>query len=339
MPGSIPTPLKTYEIHANNSFVNNNSSPNDPRNDLFTVKSALIGFANVPCIVKGSSNGAGAGAMDGVDRWAGTGNLNWALAGSNHSWIVLEFPRINDGAGHKLQLCFDLNFSSPSANITIVVSPKGFSGGSATARPTASDEVSLGTIVLPSGSGTVRWQSIHATDGTTTHIIFSSSNVVVAWWMFSTVIPTIDAVTTGQPTGWDYPFVVWVEAASNLSNPVMTPANIISYQPRHAGSHAGIDLGLALTIEGGATTINSGGSGASQHAITSQYPMLPHGVWCNVVGARGRLGYIPDLWFVSTTAFSQIGSTLGEDDNHRKWAVFGCLVLPWTNDTTVPAGA
>lgn len=86
--------------------------------------------------VEGSSDSVAAG-MDAVDRW-GTWNATKivrASAGVAHSWIVLKSP---NAIGPRY-LCIDYA-SASDQNAAFVFSNNAFTGGSITARPTATKE-------------------------------------------------------------------------------------------------------------------------------------------------------------------------------------------------------
>jgi hypothetical protein len=91
----------------------------------------------------GSSDGVAAG-MDAVDRWGAPYNgakLVRAAAGVAHSWIVLRSPVITTAAGAMTFYCtIDFSGAADSTPINLVFSKAAPTGGSITARPTATDE-------------------------------------------------------------------------------------------------------------------------------------------------------------------------------------------------------
>src|SRR5262249_44278608 len=98
------------------------------------VVGAFLGFASGAPSVAGSSNSLTAG-MDAVNRWTSDGALVWAVTGSPHSWIVLNF-------GNKYFLLLDLNAAGVQ-QLSAYLSFAGFTGGSTTTRPTAVDEAQI----------------------------------------------------------------------------------------------------------------------------------------------------------------------------------------------------
>lgn len=114
------------------------------------------------------SSDASTGGMDGVDRW-GTSfdatKLTRANAdGSAHSWMVLR----NVGLGIYLLLDY-VNGSGTDNGFRVFISKTAYSGGSATARPTTSNEVTMNNAsALNSTPGAGAASHVHgriATDG------------------------------------------------------------------------------------------------------------------------------------------------------------------------------
>jgi hypothetical protein len=92
------------------------------------------------------SGGTNFGNGNSVDWWSTGGSytfanvqskLVWAAAASNHSWIVMKSPNMADG--YPFYVILDLNHATP-ANYTLVYCKTAPTGGTATARPTSTDE-------------------------------------------------------------------------------------------------------------------------------------------------------------------------------------------------------
>lgn len=291
-----------------------------------------------PPTVKGSSDSTTAG-MDGVNRISAANKVVWVGAAVVHSWIVLEFPNINDGAGGKLQICLDFKTAQGGGDAwdwTLVSSKSaGFTGGTTSARPTATDEKSTGDIgFLGNTNVAFRIHVIASTDGTVYHSFFCEGGGTVAWLMV--------AKPTTLVAGWDYPYYVHFEGnALNgaTSATHVTPTEVTTYSAtRHMARHGATDMTASLQMEGGAATLNAGGAGAAAHGISNDFPCLPAPIWSNA-GVVGRMGRIKDLYFTSVTGFAGAGDDFGPDASHRKFAIFGSAVVPWRNDATAPLGA
>lgn len=338
MPGAIPTPTLTWDTtKVNQAIAASGSGSTNAINAWLAVMNSFVGFGTNPATCKGSSNGTGTGALDGVNRC--TTALVTAGAGTNHSWIVLEFAQINDGAGHKLQVCFDfLGSMATSTPSTFLSAAAGFTGGSATARPTATDEqqlTNLGGIGVLNGNTTSRVHVVQSTNGKVWVVIICNGNQPAFDFVIAAPTPTIDAVPD-QPAGWSYPWIAMWDGASSATNQV-TASNLSTSSAKHLCRHSATAGQFGIQWEGG-TGITSG-AGNSPNSITSQTHMLGFGVWATT-GIIGRLGLIPDMFICGDNVFSaSVGSTIGADDTHRQWAVFGSLIVKWTNDATVPLGS
>lgn len=93
-------------------------------------------------VVVGSSDGVTA-ALDGVDRWGATFDatkLVRAAAGVAHSWILLQSPTGITGLGVPLYRLISLG-TPDNARIKITDAKTAFTGGSITADPTSTNQV------------------------------------------------------------------------------------------------------------------------------------------------------------------------------------------------------
>jgi hypothetical protein len=159
-------------------------------------------------VVSSSDGSANFGA---VDYWTTSANCIWANAGSNHSWVVLKNLNLSSsGAG--FQVCFDLS-SSTIYNGTVVFSVSaGFTGGSLTARPTATDESILisNTRIFYGYSGNIHISS----DGECTRWFGGSAGLCTSVYLFEKV--------KNAPSWWTIPVIV----SGKVSN---TATSIVVY--------------------------------------------------------------------------------------------------------------
>jgi len=339
MPGAIPTPAKNWNTSKVNQAIAWAGFANATAQNMWmAIFSSISTYPTNPAICKGSSNSLTAG-MDGVNRLINNAAFVGSTAGTAHSWIVFEFPQINDGAGgHRLQVCIDYSGASASDftnNTMLYASANGYSGGTTSNRPTAADEQGFsGTQFCGVGTVGVKLHVLQSTDGKTWIIIVCSGGFPSALILIAAPAPTIDVVPT--PGGWSYPWVIFFEASKTSGN-VFTATFLASGTAnKHFGRHASTSLPLAFAWEGATAYTSSTGAGNGPNSITGQPLMLGFGVWALSGSTQGRLGYLPDMFIVGDSVFAVAGATIGTDDNHRQWAVFGNLVVPWTNDATVP---
>jgi len=140
---------------------------------LFAMKESMIGFNAAAWTVAGSSDFSTAG-MDATDRWLNVGNLQYRNnALDPFSWIVLRQAGIHAGNVEVLIALDDtLAADANRSNITIVVSPSaGFTGGSTTAVPTATDSFSVDGTDWLDASGAAMVSCVMSTDGACTRLI------------------------------------------------------------------------------------------------------------------------------------------------------------------------
>lgn len=178
---------------------------------IYLLKEALLtqGWSVVgSCGYNGS---AFAAAMDGVDRWinmdAVTGVWDSAPNAGMFSWIVLRNTAINaSGAGYQIYLAPEM--AQYASNYPVVILDSwsvGFSGGSTTARPTASDQVLLLTSsysdpgYLSSTVDAARgFNILTSADRTKVRVVFSS-NAMATLYMLCFERPQ------AAKTWWDKP--------------------------------------------------------------------------------------------------------------------------------------
>lgn len=322
---ALPTLSKTWQFNVNNQTTAQGSALADSRKTLRGIKDAMIGFATNPWTVRYSCDSVTAGtAGDGVDRWSADTKLVWANAGTAHSWIVLR----QTGIGPTYELLISCEGTSATGSLlTILTSISGFSGGSRTARPTATDELTVASSgQWISGSDVSnRWSVMQSTDGQCTRILVGFGG------NFTTLI-VLDK-PNNPTTGWSTPnFSALYFIAGGLS---ITTANFISLTSPLARSRIGsVNGSVTLTIEGignnFATDITIGNIA---NEVDSSWDMWPLGIACLTSGARGRHGSLFDLWAISTARAS--GDMIPADGSNQ-FAVFGNFVLPW-NGSAAPA--
>lgn len=340
---SLPTLSKSWQFSINRTIAKVGTSWTPTTADLlFQIKDALVGFGSSPWVVDYSCDGATAGsAGDGVDRWASNADVVVSTALTTaHSWMVLK--QTGAGAGN-VQILLNASASSGGTltygiNLMTVVSwNAGFTGGTTTSRPTATDE----TVLIDSkgypGLGGLennnpRQCFLHAmqsTDGDCTRIVVMSESTAI--WLLCVETPALRSVSISNPvlalSAALVSYNAWPQAGWAAQS-LCTVANA-NVKMRISGT----TYDMWCTMEGDASGLmhNRANVGANANDITSEWPLFPIGFACNTAGARGIIGSMQDMWFGSSAVPN--GDTY--DATSLSLAQFGQVVLPW-DGTNVP---
>lgn len=324
---TLPTLTKTWQFSVNNSTGATGTAIDVNRTWTRTVKDALLAFASNPWTMRYSCNSVTAGtAGDGVDRITTNANLVWANAGSAHSWMVLR----QTGIATNFELLISCeNANASGATLLVVTSPSaGFTGGTTTARPTATDEIAQTNPASAWGITTntaMRWHLWESTDGQCTRLITCVSGAIYnTIWLDKPSNPV---------TGWTNPSLSYAaQGATGLS--ATTLGAVAGAFSARIGSTSAL---LAVSAEG---LITSAGSvsfrtntnwGNIANEVSGEWPMLPVGAICVTATVRGRHGTFQDLWTGSGGA--NTGDTYPSGASNQ-FAQFDALILPW-NGTAV----
>lgn len=302
----LPSLSKTWQHTVNQSAAAQGSGGLTNRNLLRLIKNALIGFASNPWTVRSSSNGTVANSSD---NWGSAADM--VGAGGAHAWMVLR----QTGIATNFELCIDCN-SNGTSNLTVVVSPSaGFTGGSTTARPTATDEIvllSAATWTNNASDITIRYSVSQSTDGQCTRVWGAAGGSVAFFWVFDKPADPV--------TGWTNPSVSWaIAGAPTFSSIVSTSAGRM-----RSGSTTG---SLQLLCDGGTTIAPNDTAWANvANEISNEWPLFPASFACTTSTIRGRHGRFFDLWAGSAALAS--GDTY-PGDGSASFVQVGIVVLPW----------
>jgi hypothetical protein len=319
----LPSLSKTWQFNVNNQVTAQGTALADNRKILRAIKNAMIGFATNAWTVRYSCDSSVAGtAGDGVDRWAADSNLVWANAGSAHSWIVLR----QAGISSTFEVLISCEGASGTGvNLVLAVSTAGFTGGSTTARPTATDEnVLINAASWNSGTDTSsRWSVMQSSDGQCTRVIVSQSASQCAIWIFD---------KPQNPTsGWSNPYIAlgFYSAGSAPANNTYFSTTVASAILRmRSGSTTG---NCTFTVEGIANALPYDTAiGNIANEIDSSWDMWPLAFACLTTGIRGRHGSFFDLYMGSNSAANL--DTYPNDGSNQFVQLFG-LIFPWNGST------
>lgn len=335
---AMPSVDKTWQFNVNQGLASSGTALTDVRNLLLSIKNSLKGFSSSPWVVEGSSDGAGAGAMDGNDRWTDISKLVWNSAGSNHSWIVLR----QTGLGSLFEICIDLNLSSVQGGyMTFSWATTGYSGGSGTTAPTATGQVTALTTASVWGYNYASTFSrvLHvmmSTDGQCTRVFNTVGGTIHLMWLFETAKNPISA--------WTTPVYVSVSQYGSLGAYGYTKptydylSSTTSYQgnmPPFQAKNGSNNFSLCFSGEGYASGLNQPNQ-ARYNQINSLAPVTIIGLVSPTPGYRGRHGQAYDMWW--GTLYTMGGGWDGTwpDDSTRKFWNCGALIIPWTGLNSSP---
>lgn len=330
---TLPSLAKTWQFSVNQTVTSGGSGNLTAAKLMRTIKNSMKGFASTPWTVSGSSNAGGSDAvptgsagMDGVDRW--TVDTDIASNGSNsrHPWIVLR----QTGIATNYEICFEFQSTGSLGSIWIFVSPSaGFTGGTTKLRPTATDEITISSGgAWHSGADATHqahiWQS---SDGECTRVLVwrAGTNLCTVWIFDKPSLP---------PAGWTNPSVSYFY--STTTGIAITYANL-STGSTGKGKNGTTLLTPKFSGEGDTTTLlcNVTSVGTIVNDFDSNWPIFSIGLYENVAASsRGKLGKVFDLWWKPSGATD--GDTFPNDSNNRQFVCMGCLILPWTSDSTAP---
>jgi hypothetical protein len=323
---TLPTLEKTWQHSANNVIAAQGTPLATNRRILRTLKNLMLAFGSSAWTTRYSSNGTAPGtgsAGDGVDHWAADGDLIWNSAGSAHSWYVFR------QAGITATFEFLISLEGVSADgsiLTAYISPSAtFTGGTSTARPTATDEIPLRTGAVWGGTSSadsgVILNVMMSTDGQCTRVVINDTSLPSTFLMLDK--------PKNPPAAWTNPcFGVWLGAATG----VPTYSDV---------SGAILHLRLSATVTtafmtqeafGTSTTARMLGAAAiGANELTGEFPVLPIGIWCDNSPLRGQQGQIFDFWLGYTSVAN--GDTYPNDAT-RQFVQFGVGIHPWNG--TIP---
>lgn len=256
-------------------------------------------------------------AGDGVDRWDSITDLVWAAAGVAHSWYVVRNTAIDTNC--ELLISCE-GASGNGALLTIVLSPSaGFTGGTTTARPTATDEI----VVLNGGTyggvsnidANVKLHVIKSTDGQCWRLFCANGGQI------NTAV--IVEKAAALHSSWARQAVAYVQGATAATN-VLTNALLNSAANFNARGASAMTMFLVSPASSGTQT-NVTITAAND--LSSEWPFIMQQLFSNTASNKGLHGYLNDIWYGSTTVAS--GSTAPTTGTQHQFVQLGSLIFPW----------
>lgn len=315
---TLPILVKTWQFNVNQTIPALGTGTQDLQRAVRTVINSLLGFGSGAPTVLGSSDSSTAG-LDTVNRWTTDGALVWNSSGV-HSWIVLK----QTGIAANFQICFDLSASNAGSMAAYFSPSAGFTGGSTSARPTATDEVQfLGTGGSPtnyvsSAADMQRvWHVMMTSDGSVMRVLAFTGNSVDSGWF-------IEKPPNSNPS-WTVPAVAYISSMSGADGSLTYGVLNGSSGANFWGAGPSGAMNFNFTTEGfGGQAV--GQNQATPNGLDGSYPFTNIGLWSVTSGMKGRHGTLVDLWFGSTTPATQ---DTYPNDASRQFVQVGDLIYPW----------
>lgn len=327
---SLPQVIRTWQTNRGEACGGTGVLLTDCRDTMWKLASRLINALSFtkPWTVWGSCDGSGGagsfGNGDGVNRWSSGASCVWGGVGVNHSWIVL----VQSGISAKTMLCIDLS-SSSTANASFIVSPSsgfglanGGTNGTATARPTATDEL---TINVSTGWGaaaaafSAKLTVQISADGQATRVIIGRGGLVAGCIFVETAKPVRSDWLTLPVWGYQ-------NGGTGITDPgVLSLTNLVATGAKaRLGAVAG-SLGATCEAYGTASSVYLCQVMTYADEVTGEWCMPALGWFCYTAGARGKVGDAIDVRWGSVTRATDDDYPA---DGSCKWWQVGDVAIP-----------
>lgn len=330
MAGVLPIPIKTWLTATVANTLTGSDTGNQKDLEIRKKNQRKLWPGQV---VLGSNNGT-TGARDGVDRWLTTANI------VSTSWFLF-------GNGNGSQDCLYYSNSGQS-NWFFVHSPGGlFTGGTSSARPTASDETVLynNSFFGRGGGGSTpqfRCNMECSTDGQCLRMFYFTGGIAFGNVLF-------EAVEDPTP-GWATPNVAVVDKNGVDAFTDQNVGAVDRWMNELGGGGTGImaswgpagAMPMTATFEGTGVAQVSGRSTpltdtlTRKNGISGTYRMPPSrfGLFRNNSGGAddGWHGRVFDIWGVPHGLFAK-GSTVPLDGS-KQFVIIGDQMFPWAGGGT-----
>lgn len=321
------TRIKTY-ANKNIIYTGSLSVTEGCREQWWEIKESLlygtdgIKGGNACWAIIGSSDSSGYG-IDGTDRWTDrTKVINGTGA---HSWVVLQQIGLGNSPGY-LQICIDLSNANAYAGTFVFSLAAGFSGGSITARPTATDEIVVksNTTILSTSSvsSSQGVNCLKSTDGKVNRIIVSRDGVLNIIGLFEQL--------NNVETYWPSDVVVGLGPCTHTG--MGGASNIFMLQSASCSGRVTwqSDFSRGLT-----DSSSEPGSGMHRPDYGGSWPTYPCGFVIDTGSTKGKVGSFFDMWAVSYAM--PTGEYLAGSGGDFEYVNIGGIVQPWVGTPCVVA--
>ena len=335
---AYPTVEIPWQYSLNNLAENNQSSTaEDVGTSMIKLVDVLTGIPVSPWEVWGSCGydnpGWTFGNGDGVNNWTDALHVQRGTGAAARAWMVLTQPGINSG---DTALCIEYS-GSANGYFAFVLSPvNGFGAanggvdGTSTARPTATDEIVLGTSLgcgtAPGGQQTW-WHVLQSTTGKQTRIFATRGGAVTCFAFVDVPKRPVSGWANPVCAGWlgDAGAATSVAVAANLvgtafvagraTAPLGATANFTAYLTTEAAASvmmqtrvvAPSDMEAALDGTGPVPIISCLGMYSTSYGYRGKVADGLHDLWFGqAVGGPNTGDQFPLSGDVTFTAFDEI---------------------------------
>lgn len=317
----MPLLVETWKTRANVPLADTSTVALQAKSVMFAIKSALMdqasggttGTGGAPAagwVQTGSSDGTTAG-MDATDRWGSTfdgSKIVRGTGGAARSWISMR------NATSTLYMCMSYDTANDYA-CRFAFSQTAFSGGTTTARPTASNEFFAGaatatdvTLVNTAASAAGKFGYSVDTLGMWNFWTSKDGSGITTLGMF--VRKLADTLPSDLAT-----YVVFFKAYSEIGRGSPVSINAVNaLQGRTFDNTANLTAGglACITAAGGATV--AGGSGMGVNLGNSKWDGFECYSISTVALKSGVRGRIPDFWASVSTPVATAEPSTGDPE-------------------------
>lgn len=335
------TPTYAWEHVINMQVSHGGSTVTRNRNLMFELKNAMVGDGttlddagasitmSAPFDVVASSNGTTASA---ADNWASVADVNFANAGSAHSWLHL---RLTDyfGAGDHLHLLIDCipgTTAGATARLSWARGATGYNNdGTTLNRPTlnAAAEIILRDGVAMTGDSVTSdamWGDDGGTNDVVVHFQITSDGQAGRWFVFNS--GSCVAMFGWQrdedgPSGRTNDFVVWA-ASRDVTTEVWQLTNTLAtLAVFHSLTNADVQFSFYASVP----IVNNNATNSLPSLNVNAFDnsrFMAQVLLFSHVGTSGVISVLSDLWWgraadangeggpVATPVFRKVGEML-----------------------------
>jgi hypothetical protein len=310
----LPTPNKIYQI--SQEYITGASSSQTGQKYNIGFKNKLCSVASNPwTVVRSCAKVGGTGGtwtVDSSDLWTSYDEVY--IDGSNKPWVVLKQSAI----APNFQVLIYV-YGATTWDVYVSESA-GFTGGTSTTRPTATDEVQICTNME---SGTSGYNDVHqfvwvSTDGEVTFLVSYHGGRT---YMYTTIQKPKNPISQ-----WTLPWVVTVMGGSNS-----TPHYFIADNLSDLTNYTKTTRGRLLYTHEWMNGVMGQNVLTTPDDVNAGVPfnLYPIAVWSDTQGFRGRKAELYDVWWTVGNDESSM-----PDDLTRQFIVCDNLAFPW--DGTEP---